>query len=143
MGDKWEVAFAEWIDPADGRNPDPAPLAALLRTNEPIPQNIRMALAEAINPVLPIRANWAVRTVWTGGKNNFVDKAIRDNDVGIKVAGAPDVRGAVSKVMSHLSERHEISERRVYKIASGWKETWVKFWGMSLPSRPKRQKPKR
>lgn len=133
--DEWRAAFAEWIDPPEGANPNPVPLADLLRSDKPIPRLIRSAIAEAINPVSPVRANWSVRTVWSGAFNTLRWRSLRDSGIWLSLVSAP--RGAVDKSAESLGEKYGISDRQVYKISSNWKKTWKEFWGMPPPPKPK------
>ena len=137
MDDKWGYAIDQYLDQPCDKDPDPVPLARLLLTDEPIPQDVRDFLAEQINPTLPFHGNWHVQVVWTGALDNFHRKGLRNLNIALEMEETKRSGSPIGKTADSVGERFKISGRQVYKIWAAWRDAWEKF-GLTLVRKPKR-----
>jgi hypothetical protein len=138
MRDEWKVAILAFFDPPKGKEPNPKPLADLLRGDEPVPKTVRTVIAEAINPTLPNLGNWSLYTRHTGNFDKFMTRGLRDLGIFFEIehAASTGERGAIERSKKKLEDLHKLGEKRIRQIRKAHREAWLGA-GMKLPNREK------
>jgi hypothetical protein len=141
MNSEWHDALSAFFDPPANKNPDPKPLANLLRGDQPIPKIARSILAEAIDQTLPFRGNWRLPApVWDGALDKSRRSAIRDLSIAHAMENEIREGAPTGKTAETVSPRFGIGERQVMNIWSDWKDAWVYTLGQVLNRKPKRKR---
>ncbi|MDQ6869840.1 MAG: hypothetical protein M3178_16335 [Pseudomonadota bacterium] len=136
MDDKWGDAISQWIDQGDpkypgSKQPDPGPLANLMRSGEPIPPEVGEILAEIIDPKFKRISNWKLPPVkWTGALNIFRKEGAKHLNIALTMEDS--ARKGTPRPTRRLAKQHKVTERWVLEIWRRWRKSWVEVWKMTL-----------
>jgi hypothetical protein len=134
--DLWKT-LQQFFDNPKNAEPDTKALAAVLRSDAPLPDGFRDVLAEIIDSRLPgaLACNWTLRADFTGRYNRERQKITFEEAVTRAMA-----RGAkVSKAMPDAADAVKISERTAWKI---WPEIKAERERIAAAIRAARNPPK-
>jgi hypothetical protein len=140
MNNEWDDALSAFLDQPSDKEPDPKPLANLLRGDQPIPEIARSMLAEAIDPTAASRGNWRLPApVWDGTFDKFYNRGVRNSSIAMAVESEVREGAPTGETVKAVGKRFGLGEKQIMNIWSDWKDAWVHF-GQVLHRKPRKKR---
>ena len=102
---EWGHAIERYINPSLPRKPNATPLAELLKSDKPVPKNVRLALAEIIRPTEYIRPNYKIALKHTKSFDKFWRREARARSIAHAVAIEVESGETVEKASESVSKQ--------------------------------------
>jgi hypothetical protein len=115
---EWGRAIELYINPQLPRKPNAAPLADLLQSDKPIPQDVRSLLADIIRPVQRIRPNYRIKLIHTGAFDRFWERGLRSQSIALAVANEVESGKTVDEASAIVADQL-LQWRPKIKMAAG------------------------